>query len=49
MPCLIARDQVEGRVNGLELGFDDYLVKPSWFAKLLVRVHLIVRRGHVGG
>ncbi len=39
MPCLTARDQVEGRVKGLELGVDDYLVNPSWSAKLLVRVH----------
>jgi two-component system copper resistance phosphate regulon response regulator CusR len=42
---LSARDQVEDRVKGLELGADDYLVKPFSFAELLARVRTILRRG----
>ncbi len=42
---LTARDQVEDRVNGLELGADDYLVKPFAFAELLARVRTLLRRG----
>ena len=47
MPVLFlsARDQVEDRVKGLELGADDYLVKPFSFAELLARVRTILRRG----
>lgn len=47
MPILFltARDQVEDRVKGLELGADDYLVKPFSFAELLARVRTILRRG----
>jgi two-component system copper resistance phosphate regulon response regulator CusR len=45
---LTARDQVEDRVKGLELGADDYLVKPFAFAELLARVRSVVRRGHTG-
>lgn len=50
MPVLFltARDQVEDRVKGLELGADDYLVKPFAFAELLARVRSLVRRGHAG-
>lgn len=42
---LSARDLVEDRVKGLELGADDYLVKPFSFAELLARVRTILRRG----
>jgi len=51
MPVLFltARDQVEDRVKGLELGADDYLVKPFSFAELLARVRTILRRGRSGG
>jgi two-component system copper resistance phosphate regulon response regulator CusR len=42
---LSARDQVEDRVKGLELGADDYLVKPFAFSELLARVRTIMRRG----
>ena len=40
-----ARDDVEDRVRGLELGADDYLVKPFAFVELLARVRTLVRRG----
>jgi two-component system copper resistance phosphate regulon response regulator CusR len=42
---LTARDAVEDRVKGLELGADDYLVKPFSFAELLARVRTLLRRG----
>ena len=45
---LSARDQVEDRVKGLELGADDYLVKSFSFAELLARVRTILRRGRSG-
>lgn len=45
---LTARDQIEDRVKGLELGADDYLVKPFSFAELLARVRTILRRGRNG-
>ena len=44
---LTAKDQVEDRVKGLELGADDYLVKPFSFAELLARVRTILRRGKI--
>jgi two-component system, OmpR family, copper resistance phosphate regulon response regulator CusR len=42
---LTARDEVEDRVRGLELGADDYLVKPFAFSELLARVRSLLRRG----
>jgi two-component system copper resistance phosphate regulon response regulator CusR len=42
---LTARDSVKDRVKGLELGADDYLVKPFAFAELLARVRTLLRRG----
>lgn len=50
MPVLFltARDKVEDRIKGLELGADDYLVKPFSFAELLARVRTILRRGRNG-
>lgn len=41
---LTAKDQVEDKVKGLELGADDYLVKPFAFAELLARVRTLLRR-----
>jgi len=42
---LTARDSIDDRVKGLELGADDYLVKPFDFAELLARVRTLLRRG----
>jgi two-component system copper resistance phosphate regulon response regulator CusR len=42
---LTGHDQVEDRVKGLELGADDYLVKPFAFSELLARVRTLLRRG----
>jgi len=46
-PVLIlsARDAVDDRVKGLELGADDYLTKPFAFVELLARVRALMRRG----
>ncbi len=44
---LTARDEVADRVKGLELGADDYLVKPFAFAELLARIKSLLRRGPV--
>src|SRR5437868_6413194 len=42
---LTARDSVDDRVEGLDSGADDYLVKPFAFAELLARLRALVRRG----
>lgn len=42
---LTARDTVGDRVQGLNFGADDYLVKPFAFAELLARIQAVLRRG----
>ncbi|RAO78007.1 heavy metal response regulator transcription factor [Dyella jiangningensis] len=42
---LTAMDELEERVKGLELGGDDYLVKPFAFVELLARIRTLLRRG----
>jgi two-component system copper resistance phosphate regulon response regulator CusR len=44
---LTARDSVRDRVKGLELGADDYLIKPFAFSELLARVRSVLRRAPV--
>lgn len=41
---LTARDRIEDRVKGLDLGADDYLVKPFAFDELLARIRVMMRR-----
>src|SRR5262245_8607247 len=43
---LSARDRIEDRVKGLQLGADDYLVKPFAFDELCARIQALVRRRH---
>jgi len=43
---LTARDAVEDRIQGLDSGADDYLLKPFAFTELLARLRALVRRGH---
>ncbi len=47
MPILFltARDQIDDRVKGFDLGADDYLVKPFAFSELLARIKNLLRRG----
>ena len=42
---LTARDAVESRIEGLDSGADDYLVKPYDFGELLARLRALIRRG----
>ena len=42
---LTARDAVEARIQGLDCGADDYLVKPFDFRELLARLRALIRRG----
>ncbi|MDQ7977029.1 heavy metal response regulator transcription factor [Paraburkholderia sp. SARCC-3016] len=42
---LTARDHVSDRIRGLELGADDYLVKPFSFTELVLRIRTLLRRG----
>ena len=44
---LTARDAVQDRVKGLELGADDYLIKPFAFSELLARLRSLLRRGQL--
>jgi DNA-binding response OmpR family regulator len=44
--CLTAKDAVEERVRGLDLGADDFLVKPFVWNELMARCRALVRRGH---
>lgn len=44
-----ARDSVDDRVAGLEMGADDYLAKPFHMAELVARVRSVLRRGRSGG
>lgn len=43
---LTAKDALEDRVKGLNLGADDYLVKPFHFEELMARIRAIIRRNH---
>ena len=42
---LTARDSVDDRVRGLDLGADDYLIKPFALPELLARIRVLLRRG----
>ncbi|KFK95930.1 heavy metal response regulator transcription factor [Serratia sp. Ag2] len=44
---LTAKDNVQDKVKGLELGADDYLIKPFDFAELVARVRTLLRRSRV--
>lgn len=43
---LTAKDALEDRVKGLDLGADDYLVKPFHFEELMARIRVMIRRSH---
>src|SRR5438094_8389574 len=42
---LTARDAIDDRIRGLDVGADDYLVKPFDFGELLARIRALLRRG----
>jgi DNA-binding response OmpR family regulator len=44
-----ARDSIDDRVKGLELGADDYLIKPFHFSEMNARVSAVIRRRHLEG
>ena len=44
---LTARDAVDARIEGLDCGADDYLVKPFDFGELLARLRALIRRGRL--
>ena len=43
---LTAKDTIEDRVKGLDLGADDYIVKPFHFDELMARIRVLIRRNH---
>lgn len=45
---LTAKDALEDRVKGLDLGADDFLIKPFHFEELMARLRVMVRRNHGG-
>jgi two-component system OmpR family response regulator len=51
VPVLVmtARDTVEDRVSGLDLGADDYITKPFHLSELEARVRALIRRAHLAG
>ncbi|HAK95647.1 MAG TPA: DNA-binding response regulator [Planctomycetes bacterium] len=46
---LTAMDKIEDRVMGLEIGADDYVVKPFALEELVARLHALIRRSHIEG
>ena len=51
LPVLVltGRARIEDRVKGLDLGADDYMVKPFAFRELTARVRALLRRGNIPG
>ena len=46
---MTAKGQTEDKVNGLEMGADDYIVKPFEMKEVLARIHAVLRRFGDGG